>query len=369
MQRQKDGDGFMRMKQIVAVSLLLAFLITGCGSGQQEAKHAEEANDLQHIEMSITNQSVSCTAEIVAQEEGFYKEEGLDVNFNIITTGPEAIMALTTKKVDVVCGGGTLTGLVSDEEGEDLVAIAGNMTDGTALYCREELYDELKDLTEESLKGKKYGTIRAGSGDLAFRTYLLEKGINPDILEFVEFPDAASIVQAVQKGAIDIGNVYMVFRETADATAGVKKLADIDELSESTNKYICCRIWARKADVDKNRDLYVKVIRAQLKGYSFFKHNNDEALKDAKTVIDVDEKVIRSQLFTYGHLTISPNIGKKKIETAYDTATKFKMVKGTIQVDDFIYNDVYEEALNSLIEEHPEDEVYQELLKEYQDTL
>lgn len=359
----------MKSKNIVAGILLFSLLISGCGSSKEETKKTKDGKSLDHIEMSITNQSVSCTAEIVAKEEGFYEEEGLDVNFNIITTGPEAIMALTTEKVDVVCGGGTLTGLVSDEEGEDLVAIAGNMTDGTALYCREELYDELKDLTEESLKGKKYGTIRAGSGDLAFRTYLLEKGINPDILEFVEFPDAASIVQAVQKGDLDIGNVYMVFRETADGTSGVKKLADIDELSESTDKYICCRIWARKGDVDKNRDLYVRIIRAQLKGYSFYKHNNDEAVKDAKTIIDVDEKVIRSQLFTYGHLTISPNIGKKKIETAYDTATKFKMVKGTINVDDYIYNDVYKEALNSLIKEYPDDNVYQDLLQEYKDTL
>lgn len=359
----------MKAKKIIAATILVSLLIAGCSSGKEETKNTKEGKTLDHIEMSITNQSVSCTAEIIAKEEGFYEEEGLDVNFNILTTQSEAIMALTTEKVDIVCGGGTLTGLVADEEGENVVAIAGNMTDGTALYCREELYDELKDLTADSLKGKKYGTIRAGSGDLAFRTYLLEKGIDPNILEFVEFPDAASIVQAVQKGDLDIGNVYMVFRETADATSGVKKLADIDELSDSTARYICCRIWARKEDVDKNRDLYVRIIRAQLKGYSFYKHNNDQAVKDAKTIIDVDEKVVRSQLFTYGHLTISPNIGKKKIEIAYDTAAKFNMLKGTINVDDYIYNDIYEEALNSLIKEYPDDDVYQELLKEYQDTL
>ena len=85
-----------------------------------------------------------------------------------------------------------------------------------------------------------------------------------------------------------------------------------------------------------------------------------------KKYIKVDDKIIDSQLYDYGHLGLSPDPGKKVVEDFYNTSVEVGFADGSINVDDYIDTTIYKDALDSLLKEEPDDAIYKELLEEYE---
>lgn len=356
--------GSINGKKKYGVLFLLIFTllaVLGCAASKTD----NQANKipLKKVDIAAGNTSVANILAVVGKYAGYYEEEGLDVNINIANNNADSLGALTSGKV-LVAGGGATAPLNLIDDGVDLVVIGGAMGQGAGLFTLPERSGEWKNITQESIKGKKIGVTRAQSGDIAFRTALKEKGIDLTKVEFVELGDCPTIIQGVLKGTLDAGIVFMTFRVTAEQQGLVPAL-HIDELAPG---FICCRVTTTKKVVNDNREELVKLLKGQIKAYRLYRTDPQKTIALAKQFVKVDEKIIESQLYNYGHLTLSPNPAKNKVYSFYKGMALIGYSKGQADLDKHVDTSLFEDALNELLAKEPNDKVFLELKKEFDET-
>jgi len=342
---------------IVMLTIFSVVMLSGCGSPTADKKN------LKKVEIAVGNNSVAHTLAILPKYAGYYEEEGLDVKINIANSNADGLSALISGKV-LETGAGATAPLNLIDEGTDLVLIGGLMTQGAAMFTQPGRENEWQNITAESVQGKKIGVTRAQSGDIAFREALARQGIDLKSIQFVELGDCPTIIEAVKKGTIDAGIVFMTFRETAEAQ-GLKVAKHIDDVSP---EFICCRATTTREALNAHRDDFVKLARAQIKAYRLYRTDQDKTIEYVKNFVEIDDKVLRSQLYTYGHLGLDANPAKSKIEDFYEGMKLIGYAKGTANVDDHIDTSIFKEALDSLLAEEPNDPSFLELKQKSNET-
>lgn len=365
------------MKKFIplAISAVLAVsVLAGCGSSStaststasaasssaasseqetEESTAEETASETPKLIAAAANTHVAHVDSVVAANAGLYAKEGLDVEMYYNPSNPECTQALLDGKVDLVSAGSTCV-LNYIDQGEDIVIIGGQMTEGAALFALPERADEFSEINGETLAGKKVGVTRLQSGDIALRSYLSSAGVDLSTIEFVELDSCATVIEAVQKGQVDIGSVFMTFRETAEAQ-GLVAVKHIDELYPG---FICCRLYTTRDKLEANRDAFKAAVKANIEAFHLINTDPDTAIKAIREGIDLDEELLRSEIYEYGHLTLDPNPAKKDIESFYQSMVDIGYANGGVDLDEHIDTSLFLEALDELLEENPDDEIY-----------
>lgn len=352
----------MRKLKKAAAAILLcvvftAAVLSGCGS--KTAETTDKNEEVIKLNVVAGNDSVGHIDSVLAYTAGFYADEGLDVTMTNINTGTaDQLQALLSGKADLtsVSSTGVLNYI---DQGEDLVIIGGQMTNGASIFCTPERQEEFAEINGETLAGQKIGVTRLQSGDIAFRSYLNEQGVDLSTIEFVELDNCNTIIQAVLKGEVDLGIVYMTYRSVAE-DQGLVVAKHLDELY---NNFICCRLVTTRENLEANREAYVKAVKANIEAYNLICTDEDATIENALKGVEIDEDMIRSQLYEYGHLTNMPNPSRIDIEKFYASMVDIGYCVNNVDIDKYIDTSVFEDALAELIEEYPDNEVYQELKK------
>lgn len=329
----------------------------------EEAPSSEEASEETKEPVALRavayNSIVAHLDSVIAKEAGYYEEEGLDVTMNYNNSNPDNIQALLEDKLDLVSAGSTAV-LNFIDQGADIVIIGGQMTEGVALYSLPERADEFAEINEASLAGKKVGVTRMQTGDIALRKILKDQGADLSKIEFVELDSPATIIEAVKKGEVDIGSLYMTFRETAELQ-GLTPVCHLDELWPG---YTCCRLFTTRDKLNANRDAYVAAVKANIKAYSLIQQDREKTLELAKHVMEIEDDVLTSQVYDYGHLGLNPSPDVKNITKFYDAMVEIGYAQGGIDFSEHVDASLYIEALDELLEEEPDNEVYKQLKTE-----
>ncbi|MEL7622841.1 MAG: ABC transporter substrate-binding protein [Clostridiales bacterium] len=385
MSRVASRIGSMKQHQkitaIMLVLLLSMVILAGCsgsnapasgtkpqsspqgGEASQDSSKSPEAAEPVKLRMAAWSNAVPHLLSVLASEAGFYAEEGLNVELTPNNSNPENLTALVTDKLDATSAGATAV-LNYIDEGNDIVIIGGQMTEGAALFALPERADEFKELTQEALQGKRIGITRLQSGDIALRVYLQEQGIDLSTIEFVELDSCPTIIEAIKNGSVDLGSVFMTFRQTAEQQ-GLAVVKHIDELFPG---FLCCRLVTTQEKLDADRATFVKLVRANIKAYRLYKTDEAKTLEIAKKFILVDDQIIRQQIYDYGHLGITPNPALSDVKKFFKGMVDVKYAKGNVAIEDHTDTSLFRDALDSLIAENPDDTVYLELRDIYEAT-
>jgi NitT/TauT family transport system substrate-binding protein len=348
-----------------ALAALLVCIVSGCA--RQEAAGGKAAKALKRFDVAYQTTAYSTVLFPIAKEEGFYAEEGLDVILTPANTSSnlDAYSALTSGKTKVTAGGGSVTPIKLIEDGSGgIVIIGGIMTENAALIARPENASYWKEFTAATLTGKTVATRRTGTGDIAFRGYLLQRGIDLSKIKFVELDGFATIIEAVNKGEADLGIVSTIWRKTAE-TRGLPVVKQLDELEPH---FICCRIATTRDYINAGRDEFVALLKGNIKAYRIFKTDLTKTLKYAVKYYQIAEDVLKSELYEYGHMGISPDPGKKWVQDFYNKMTLIGITKGGGPVADNVDTTIYEDALAQVLSEYPNDPVFLELKKEFDEN-
>jgi NitT/TauT family transport system substrate-binding protein len=146
----------------------------------------------------------------VAQERGYFKQEGLDVEFLPGMIGPDALPALATGRLDAV-GGSFQPGIVNAvvKRGLPIKIVAALSSyspgwDSGFLLVRKELIDQGKVKDWKDLKGLSMAvaTGRPGLGDYITSKALAKGGLTLDDVKIIEMP-FTNVVAALKTGGID----------------------------------------------------------------------------------------------------------------------------------------------------------------------
>lgn len=249
---------------IIAISVATITIING-----------KEKNNLTKIKLAEVTHSIFYAPQYVAINEGYFEDEGLEIEL-ILTPGADKVMAaVLSKDVDIGFSGSEATIYVYQNGEKDYVQTFAGLTqkDGSFLVAREK-YDNFK---LEELKGKYVIGGRAGGmPEMTFEWALRQNGIDPQ----KDLTIDTSIAFAAMQGAFIGGTGDFVTLFEPNATSVEKEglgyvVAYIGELGGNV-PYTAYN--ARKSYIENNPKIIKSFCNAIQKGLDYVKNNNPETI-------------------------------------------------------------------------------------------
>jgi NitT/TauT family transport system substrate-binding protein len=348
---------------LVLVALAGATSLGGCS--KKSAQVNASGHILKDFVVPYSTTGAGNPMVALAYDLKYFEEEGLNVTLQPLNTGGnvDQLMAVSTGKIDLSNGGGTVAPTLFIEQGNDLIIIGGTMGTGAALIARPENVGLYANFTKESLYGKRVGAIRANTGDVALRGWLAKQGADMSKITFVELDSCPTIIEAVKKGELDVGNVFVNYRLVAEEQ-GIPVFLHIDTIFPD---FPCCRISTMRKNIEEQRDDYVAFLRALIRAYRVFKLDHEQTLDIADKHYDADRQLIKALYYDYGHYTLNPDPEKQRIVDFYTGMVRIGYAKGIGDVPGHIDSTLYRDALDQILERYPDDAFYREV-KEHFDS-
>jgi NitT/TauT family transport system substrate-binding protein len=277
------------------------------------------AQDVQKLKMLYTTVT-GFTAAYVAQEQGFFKKHGVDMEFVVTNSSGNNPPAMVSGSVQV--GGPTMpTILQANDAGLDIVVFAAGtvypMT-GDVLVARQG--SEIQKTTD--LKGKRVGVPGLGALlHIMLRRDLKANGVDPDGVKYVEigFQQAA---EALKSGAIDAYPSQAPFTaRILQSGAGYEVANWLKSTPDGTLTvvYAATRKWATE-----NRKLIDGMRAAMREAVAFSKEHRDEMYHAIATYTKLPPPVVSSLPPPILQVDISP----QQIQWWIDVCKEQGLIKG-----------------------------------------
>lgn len=222
---------------------------------------------------------------IVAEKEGFYASEGLDVTQRLFVTGVEAMLSFKTLNASFIASSTYAALPLWHEEGSKAIAVANfySAPDNQKAIAKANIK------SAADLKGKTIATRKGSSSEYFLFTYLKKNNIDASSVKILDLtpPEAVS---ALVKGDVDA----LFFWEPTPTTAR-KALGDKGTVLSTARDYYVERIslTANKAFAAANPETVEKFIRAVKKAIDFIAANPDKAIKIGSDAIRADPAIVR----------------------------------------------------------------------------
>lgn len=342
------------------------FLAAAAMSGFAGEAFAAEEMETLNVAMLGTDIKTACV--ILANELGYYEEEGLEVNFEKVSSLPEGLTAVSTGKLDVLPYG-VIPSCSFVSQGTDVVVFGGTISEGSEAIVKAENKDTFKEA--EDFKGKKIGCFRMETGHMVMKGWLREAGLDIEKdVEFIYLDSQASIMEAVLKGEVDLGFVNSGYGYIAKQSGAEVEFAVGDYVSD----FPCCRQTTSKDALENKKDALVKFETAVLRAYDVYMNDHETTVDKLTAYSGQEEAYVEAIMYgaeDYDNaMIISLDPNKNKVVDFYEIMKANGDIDASTPYDmaDFVDTSVYETALNTLIERDGENEIYQQLMEEFKEN-
>jgi len=281
----------------------------------------------------------------VAMDKGFYKEEGLDARFVLLTGGAQVKAGLAGSLDFVpIPSGGAQAAL----RGAEIRFVVGQaLKSQWVIVARPDIGKP------EDLKGKTVGYGRQGAADydegaaVLLRNYKMSPGKDYKV---ISFPGEVERVAALINGDISAGLISVPHVPKA-VNAGMKVLL-------RTGDYITRAggtIWVLKSYAEKNPETVKKFIRATAKAVTFFRDNRAGSIPILRAHLgvnnDKDAGIIWDQVHNNFGAEIPADLFRQILESRRKTmiaAKQWAADKPLPDSEGFITRDLLEPTLKQM---------------------
>lgn len=286
------------MKKIV-ISVIAIVLIIAIGVTVVTLKNRNQTEDLQTIRLNEVTRSVFYAPQYVAISNGYFKEEGLNIE---ITTGQGAdkvMTAVLAGQSDIGFAGPEASIYVYNEGKEDYTQVFAQLTkkDGSFLVSRT----NDTDFKWSDLKGKTVIPGRKGGVPYMTLEYVLKQnGLDPQ--KDLVLDD--SIKFDLMAGAFTGGNADYVtlFEPTATMTENAGKGYVVASVGEAAGEIPYTAYFAKKSYIEQNPETIQKFTNAVYKGQKWVKEHSAKEIAETiqnffpDTDLELLAKVIQSYI-------------------------------------------------------------------------
>ena len=331
-----------------------------CGDDAEVVLGEPEKSD---IAIGYLNSTAHLLA-FVAEEEGYFEEEGLDVELNQFSSASELVNGLESDKLDVAFIGSVPT-LTFQSQGHDVSIFGGAMTNGHGYVIKEE-YADKDELGVEILKGRNVASVKNSVQDAELQILLKNAGIaigeGDDEVNIVYFDSQKDAYAALLNKSIDAASVYSPYASLAKSQG--YKVVYYCAHEKALENQPCCRQVAKTSALSDNPNTYIALERAFIKAYHFTQTDHEGTVKDVKKYIDIDEEFIETEVYG-GYSVSSPDPDKKGTKTLKDTIIELGYTDD-YDIEPYYNTDIYKKALDSILAENS-DEIYKSLEEHFND--
>ena len=238
----------------------------------------DKDNNLTKIKVAEVTHSVFYAPQYAAINNGYFKEEGLDIEL-ILTSGANNVMsAVLSKDVDIGLSGAEATIYVYNSGEKDYVKTFAQLTqkDGSFIVSRK----KIDNFTLNDLKGKYIiGGRKGGMPEMTLEWALKENGINPTKdLTIDTSIDFASMSGAFIGGTGDFVTLFEPLATQIENEGYGHVVASLGELGGIV-PYTAYN--ARKSYIEENPKIIEKFTKATQKGLDFVNNSSAEDVTNA----------------------------------------------------------------------------------------
>ena len=253
-------------------SLILIFLLSACGnSGPSTTTTTVNGTTTTVTQLKIMVGGLSkqiYLPNMLTQQLGYFKQEGLDVTLIDEASGQSSENEVLAGQVDAGSGSYNHT-IELQPKGKQMEAVVlMNVAPGEAEIVSAKEAGQIHSVKD--LKGKNLGVTELGSGTQTLTTALLHNvGITPDQVHFVPVGAGDTFIAALQQGKIDAG---MTTEPTISRilSSGVGKVLVDLRSPQSTQAalggpypFIC--LFMNNSYVNDHKDVVQKLVNAYVK--------------------------------------------------------------------------------------------------------
>ncbi|GHV39166.1 hypothetical protein AGMMS49546_10770 [Spirochaetia bacterium] len=348
----KSMEDFMK-KILMSVLLSTAVVFTVITAGCQRSAQAE----LKPFRLGHLNSTAHLLA-FVAQEEGFFKQEGLAAELTQFASAWELAAGLESGKFDAAFIGSVPT-IMLQATGHDLTIFGGAMTNGHGYVIKSNLVPgSFKEGDISILRGKNIASVKNSIQDYELLVLLKGAGLTPGVdLNVVYFANQMEAYNALQNQEIDAASVYSPYASRAkdESYTVVYYCNEKDEFKDQP----CCRQVALTVALETNPALFQAAERALIRAYKFSQENPSKTIDDVIKYIPLKRELVEYEVYG-GHSVSHPDPDKQStitlargiIEFGYTNDYNIELLYDTA---------IYKAALADLIEANPQDGIYAQL--------
>jgi ABC-type nitrate/sulfonate/bicarbonate transport system substrate-binding protein len=218
----------------------------------------------------------------VAQEAGYFREQGLDVALIHIDAGAPLLAALSNNELDIVSAGGTSLVLGNLQGMETMIiGTSGNKLDGS-IFVRPEIQ------TIEDLRGKSIGVTNLKAiTDTAARLAFKRLGLEPDVDVFTRKTGGlAESLAGMETGALAGASLAVPITFEA-RRRGYRELVDVAALQIP---FLTAAIGATKKTLAERPELGEPYLRAVAQAVSRIKTDRQFAIQVISQYTQVEDR-------------------------------------------------------------------------------
>ena len=337
-----------------------------------DAATEEPADEVVTLDVGLMGTSIKPVGVLVADALGYFDEEGVDINFEKVTSMNDAYLAVSTGDLDVYLFSSTAAATFISQGTTTLRVFGGTAAEGSEIMAPAGSGIVLD--SADDFVGLTVGCFMAETGQMVLKNYLMEQGYTigapgEDVdVAFVYYSDTNGGIEACKNGEYDI----VLTNSSMGYYAGELGVDVVAEVSDFVEVYPCCRQTCNETTYETEFDALVKFEIAALRGYAYALEKEEETLDILVAYSGEDREFLRGQI--YGTEDYEPAM-RLSLDPDQDACVKFYEammnlgeIEDTIDVNwaDYVVSDVYGTALQTLAEREPDNALWAELTEYFQ---
>jgi NitT/TauT family transport system substrate-binding protein len=339
----------------------LALALTACGGGDGEETAAPAGNG----EAECSNDSLTLTQSTtgflylpsyVAENAGFYEDEGLDVSIQDLGGGAENVAAVASGSADVALT--AYSSIVNAaEQGAPVVAINALMNQyASNIVIRESIAAEAG-VTEDSpaeekiqaLKGLKIGITSPGSGTDQLMRYLFKQvGLDAQTdAQLLPIGGGAPMIAAFQRGEIDAFSLSSPTSDQAVENGGTLLFNMSEGQYEPLDNFLYIVAVANERSLDDKQRVLTCFSRAIASSLELINEDPEAAREAARPAFaELDEAVFNAAFDrNVAAYPETPVIDTEASDKVFDFIEEFEGELESVTTEDVVNTEIAEAAV------------------------
>ncbi len=267
------------LKKLIGAVLVcaLSFSMVACSNNSNTATKPEE-KPLTKVRLNEVVRSVFYAPMYVAINNGYFKEEGIDIDLATGQGADKTMQQLLSNNADIGFSGPEQIIYIYNQGREDLPVVFAQLTqkDGSFLVAKEKPTNfKWEDVTGKSIIGARPGGVPEMSLEQALKNHGIEKGKNVEIVTNISFTATSG---AFKSGAQDYVALFEPTASMLEKDNGGYIAASIGK--EVGNLPYTC-FYSTKSYMEKNPEIIQGFTNAIYKGQQWVKEHSDEEVAKA----------------------------------------------------------------------------------------
>jgi len=259
----------LRSKSLALLSVIaLSLAVTSC-SPPSTSTPGQEGLRVVSLPATAYNSAIGYLPVAVADDMGYFAEEGIDLQPVPVGGGGESVRAFVADRAAVLGSVGFLSALPAIDQGDGF-RIFGQLSQQQDTWIAVRADSAIA--RPQDLKGRKLGVTRPGSSlEAVAQNFMQDEKLTPEDVEIAYLGAVPDLIVALQEGVVDAiaGNGYLTITQHVDVDNDWRQFGEVGQYSPGVDA-----VYVAKGDDDEADELVQAFKRAHDKAAAYITENS-----------------------------------------------------------------------------------------------